>query len=330
MPVTQITTVDWLKRNYLFGIDLTDDDGVEFPDSLFQTAIDQAVSICEQEFEITMRRNRRVTHKERYDGTDGMGDSWYLINLDKRPVQKVSSLKLRFGTFEPTTLPASWIQISSKEAGQIQLVPGPQGFAGFSFIANGLPLLGTDLLVGRKYVPGWFEIQYESGFEFKLSGNASVSSGTKVVTLTDGTDDEGNTVSPIADDELRVGTFITFGSDRKNVYRVSDVIDETSFEISDAPNVDVSDASVTVLDYDPALLDFIGLAASMLPLDTAGDLIIGAGISGQHISLDGLSQSIQTTSGVENSGYGARMKSYAKRMESIVKMLRRHYDPHGS
>lgn len=328
MPVTQITTVDWLKTNYLFGIDLTDDDGNAFPDSLFQTAIDQAVSLCEQEFDVVMRRNRRVKYRERYDGTDWMGDSWYLITLDKRPLSRVTDLKLRFGSFDPTSLPSSWVQIASREAAQIQLVPGPEGFKGFSFIANGLPLLGTDMLVGRKYVPGWFEIEYEAGFEFKLDGTASVAPGASTVTLTPGTDDDGNTVQPEAVNELEVGMFVTFGSDRSRVYRVADVIDDTTFEISSTTPAPISGESVTVLNYNPSLLDFIGLAASMLPLDTAGDLIIGAGISGQHISLDGLSQSIQTTSGVENSGYGARMRSYQSRLRETVKFLKRHYRPH--
>lgn len=69
----------------------------------------------------------------------------------------------------------------------------------------------------------------------------------------------------------------------------------------------------------------IGLTASILPLDTAGDLIAGAGIASYSISMDGLSQSINTTSSATNSGYGARIISYQKTLASLMPRLRGKY-----
>lgn len=77
--------------------------------------------------------------------------------------------------------------------------------------------------------------------------------------------------------------------------------------------------------YDPLMLEAIGLRASLPILDTAGDLIIGAGISNQSISIDGLSQSIGSTAGVENSGYGAKVNQHYRRLKAIDNIMRRKY-----
>lgn len=69
----------------------------------------------------------------------------------------------------------------------------------------------------------------------------------------------------------------------------------------------------------------IGWIASMLPLDTAGDLIAGAGIASFSIGMDGLSQSIGTTSSATNSGYGARILSYQKQLDKYMPILKAKY-----
>jgi len=74
-----------------------------------------------------------------------------------------------------------------------------------------------------------------------------------------------------------------------------------------------------------AINEAIGLISSMLPLDTAGDLIAGAGIANYSISIDGQSQSIGTTSSATNSGYGARLNSYKDRLKNNMNTLRNYY-----
>ncbi len=76
---------------------------------------------------------------------------------------------------------------------------------------------------------------------------------------------------------------------------------------------------------DPTMMDWIGLAASMLPLDTAGDLIAGAGIASKSISQDGLSQSLSTTASATNSGYASRVMGYEKRLRAAETDLRAKY-----
>ena len=73
------------------------------------------------------------------------------------------------------------------------------------------------------------------------------------------------------------------------------------------------------------LLDAIGMFASMGPLSIFGDLLGGAGIASSSISLDGLSQSINTTSSAENSGYSARVDRYEKMLRKQMPLLRSYF-----
>jgi len=84
----------------------------------------------------------------------------------------------------------------------------------------------------------------------------------------------------------------------------------------------------------PILLNqAIGLLAAVQAYSIAGNLVLGAGIAGSSISLDGLSQSIQTTQSAENSAYSATRKEYADQLFgktkddpfAIIKILRNYY-----
>lgn len=70
---------------------------------------------------------------------------------------------------------------------------------------------------------------------------------------------------------------------------------------------------------------YIGLKAAIDALNIAGDLILGAGIASQSLSIDGLSQSIGSTSSATNAGYGARIIQYLKEIESITPVIRNFY-----
>ena len=73
------------------------------------------------------------------------------------------------------------------------------------------------------------------------------------------------------------------------------------------------------------IVEYVAKIASFGPLNIAGDLLGGAGIASQSVSLDGLSQSINTTSSPMFSGYGARLGIYAKEVDDETKGLRMKY-----
>lgn len=71
--------------------------------------------------------------------------------------------------------------------------------------------------------------------------------------------------------------------------------------------------------------EVLGMMATFGPLNIAGDLIAGAGIASQSVSMDGLSQSINTTSSATNSGYGSRILQYKSRIAHAIVELKRYY-----
>lgn len=81
------------------------------------------------------------------------------------------------------------------------------------------------------------------------------------------------------------------------------------------------------LDHLPMdLINLIGKLATFGPLGIAGDLILGAGIAAQSLGVDGLSQSISSTSSATNAGYGARLVQYEREIKDTVKRIKLVYD----
>lgn len=74
-----------------------------------------------------------------------------------------------------------------------------------------------------------------------------------------------------------------------------------------------------------AISNLAGLLASIQALLVAGDLILGAGINSESLSIDGLAQSVGSTASGENSAYGARIKKYGEQITHLMKVLRRYY-----
>lgn len=69
------------------------------------------------------------------------------------------------------------------------------------------------------------------------------------------------------------------------------------------------------------ILHVIGLRAARPILITAGDLIIGAGIANESLSMDGISESIGSTSSATNNGYGARVKENKEEYDDCMSDL---------
>lgn len=74
------------------------------------------------------------------------------------------------------------------------------------------------------------------------------------------------------------------------------------------------------------LINLTGKLASFGPLGIAGDLILGAGISSQSLGVDGLSQSISSTSSATNAGYGARLVQYEREIKATIPRIKLVYD----
>ncbi len=73
------------------------------------------------------------------------------------------------------------------------------------------------------------------------------------------------------------------------------------------------------------IVEFVGMLASFGPFNIAGDLVLGAGIANQSVSIDAISTSIGSTASATNAGYGARILTYGKKLQQMTSDIRRYY-----
>lgn len=84
---------------------------------------------------------------------------------------------------------------------------------------------------------------------------------------------------------------------------------------------------VTGFDEVPAdLLEVVGKMTTTQVMAILGDIAFGAGIASKSISIDGLSQSINTTQSAENSLYSARIRQFDKELTRQLKLLKNRYN----
>jgi len=241
MSLANIMTVQNLKDLYLFGVDLTKDDGAPFPPIMFEWGIRWAIAWVERKLDIRIRPT--VFVDERYDYYRNDYQSWMQINLRESPVISVEAVRVKWdGNSTVIEFDPSWIRLR-KDAGQINVVPSGGNISQVLITAGGsfLPLIAS----GTDFVPDMLSVDYTAGFP---------------------------------------------------------------------------DGQVPM-----DLRDLIGKLASFGPLNIAGDLIAGAGIASKSISIDGLSQSINTTSSATNAGYGSRLIQYAKEIKDVFPTLKAYY-----
>lgn len=237
-PALSILSVEELKTNYLFGLDLTDDSATPFPDSLFQFFIESATQYVQDKLDVTLPITIILDEKHDFIRQDYNKYIWMqLLNI---PVQSVERIRLILPTnqtvleYDPT-----WVHVDN-EAGHVEIVPGA-GQLTLGQTGAFLPLV----FGGQDYLPQAFHIDYTCGFQ-KVPAD---------------------------------------------------------------------------------IRDCIGMIASFGPLNIAGDLIGGPGIASQSISLDGISQSINTTSSPSFAGYGARILQYQKILKDLWPVLKGKYHP---
>jgi hypothetical protein len=241
-PALDVLSIDELKTNYLFGLDLTDDNGNPMPDDLFIHYIRTAVSRLEHELDLSVAP-KVLQDVNRFDFIRPEYYKYIWIGLEEYPIISVDAVRLVLPTEQQViNFDPSWFQLD-KESGQLMIIPG-----------NGQ--LST-VVLGQS--GAWLPLVY-------------------------GWDD-----------------FIP------DVFRVDYVV---GFEKGKIPHM---------------IKDVIGKWASMGPLNLAGDLISGAGIASKSISMDGLSQSVATTSSATNAGFGARLIQYTKEIKETLPLLRRYY-----
>ncbi len=223
-PALEIISIAELKEFYLFGLDLTNDAGEPYPDSLYAHYIRSALGSLEKNLDIKISRVQYTEERHDYFRQDYVKHMF--VKLFHQPVISVESVKIFMpGEAEIIDFENDWIHIQ-RAAAHVEIVPG---LAAASSTWIGLSGVWLPLAMRRyDFLPDAFRIAYTAGFGVK----------------------RGTGVSPSDPD-----------------------FDKVPDDIK----------------------DLVGKIASFGPLNIAGDLLGGAGIASQSISVDGLAQSFNTT-----------------------------------
>ena len=244
MPLTDIITPQWVKTNFLFGVNLVNDAGVEFPDSMFELSINNAIETVKHDLNIVFDAETVTQEKQdTFNNINGF-PNFAGIRLRTRPVRSVTSMQAKWGQNDVVNIPTTWLNLDNSSGnksftGSLTIIPTQESLAASSY--------GLVWQQWRDVAPLWWRVTYEAGW-------------------------------------------------------------------------------ATAAEVPKDLLMLIGWQAAMLPLDTAGDLIAGAGIATKSVSIDGLSTSIGTTSSATNAGYGARILSYQKQYAAGLAAAARKYE----
>lgn len=267
-PALSVISIEELKTYYLFGLDLTNDQGVEYPDSLFAFWIKNAVSWLEHKLDIPIIPT--VISEERHDFYKDDYDKHIYLQLLRYPVISIESVKLVLpGEQVVHTFSKDWIH-PQRDSGQLQLIPGT-GTAG-TILLGATGAWMPAFYRANKFIPDAFRVAYTGGFGKPPEGSYGFATGSEPAS--------------VSHPDPRLNS-------------VPDIIKELT-----------------------------GKVASFGPLNIAGDLLGGAGIASQSISIDGLSQSFNTTSSSTSAGFGARLIQYRQELKDQIPTVHRFY--HGN
>lgn len=317
MPgVRDIATVQWLKDTFLLGVDLTLDDGSDYPDIAFTQALDYAVRAIEDLLDIHI--DPVTIEKERHDLYRPEALGWWPYVLKRGPLLKLEGWALRYGNSVENVMPPSWLLIDEPLQSALNIVPSTEGVDSV-VIQSVYPLFFGFSNAGRNYLPGYFTFDYQVGFPVFDGQVSDLANGD--VTLTFDTPSPHYryevtlSVIDVATGQAAAGASASVKTRAKGQTVVTVAgLGAGTFRL---------DWQVSTVPAD--ILQAIGLTAALLPLDVAGDLIAGAGIASTSVSVDGLSQSINTTSSATNSGYGARVLQFTKELKELVPRLKAQY-----
>lgn len=253
-PAFDLLSVRELREVYLAGVDLRDDSGVPFSDTLFEWYIRSAVAQAERLLDLPLISR---TYSDTSAHSPDFPAEWHdFVIQDYTPYIQLQSLHFPIEAIYGVSMqlpsrqtiidyPLDWVQGNSDlDTGKIYVIPGSGNVAMVQLgaFSNWLP----HVYGWTKTLPNVFRLEYRVGFG-RLGG----------------------------------------------------------------------------VPYD--IRDMIGMLASFGPLNVAGDLVLGAGVAQESLSIDAISTSISTTQSATNAGYGARLATYRQKLKELVPEIRRAY-----
>jgi len=313
-----ILTPLWLKETFLLGIDLRDNDGVEFPARIFSESIRRAVGLVEKDFGIAVEP--RVIEGERHSFDWRKKERYFPFALDVCPLLQLNEMQLQLGAFDPVNFPKEMALVTSLVGGRISIVPapipismGPMSASTAFFMIPNAPT--------QEYMPGFFRFDYDAGMAL-FDGRQNVTPATTWPIQVD---------LPYALDESNYElTFIVTAADDDTDRTIEfGTVRRTQSYFTFEPDRDMQGTTMTVRwilsSLGADMKGYIGKYASTLVAAVAGDLLGGQGIASSSQSQDNVSQVVATTSSPENHGYSARVRQFERELKREREILRSYW-----
>jgi hypothetical protein len=150
---------DWLRENFLFGLDLYDSQGNAIPDSLMEMALGAAKAEFGKRVDIKVG-NGEV--KETHDWSMAAVDEFSLIQLRTVPVREIKAVTLKWGERDIWHVPTDWISYDPNDPEQVQIIPQTG-----SYPISVAELAFSQHVVMGKYqrFPRYYEVTFDAGLD---------------------------------------------------------------------------------------------------------------------------------------------------------------------
>lgn len=157
-------TPDYIKSNYLFGINLCKANGEAFPDSAIQQKVDAAIADLENRLGIDITPKCRTETLEFYRGDF---QKWGYLETTYHLTELIS-LSGKIGEFTMIDMPVEWETTYTNSDDRIKsriinIIPIGSSAKYNQLIAGGLAVhVG---LLGYDTIPNFWQVEYRSGFK---------------------------------------------------------------------------------------------------------------------------------------------------------------------
>jgi len=151
-------SVEELKQNYLFGLDLSNSSGNPFPEGLFYHHLNSAIAYASSLLDIVITPQ---DFQEDYDYYADDFTNWGFMRLFKKPAISVSNIEILFADNAITSIPSTWIKVT-KDLALVRLVPNMGSINSLIITADG-SLMQT--FYGCSHYPEMWRVSYRAGFE---------------------------------------------------------------------------------------------------------------------------------------------------------------------
>lgn len=158
-----LISIQEMKDLYLFGVNLTDDNGQPYPDAIFEHNIKAAIEWTEKELDIFLTARDVVDEVHDHYAIDYA--RWGYFRLDHYPIiEKPSRIAFKYPSMDnEVVINQDWIILEDGgRTGVIQIVPGQGNLADVLLIPGALMPMWSGA-TGR--VPGIWHFDYRAGFE---------------------------------------------------------------------------------------------------------------------------------------------------------------------